>query len=155
MMQLDDITSLGNSWVIHPSKKRRINAVKEDVLIMIIIVIFFIACSNRWSSYTIGVFVFLGLYSAVMLYGSIKRLINPPASITVSSKGVTIPNGIFIQWQEIEYIRFKYYPYPAAPDLRIKIKNGQIVEFSNWDWYMSKKKLVQLFETFAGRKLLR
>ena len=157
MMPLDDIVidKQHSRCTIYPSKARQVNAVIENILLIAIIIIFFIACLDRWHGDTIAIFVFLSLCSLLMLYNSIKRLKNPPPPIILTQKDVTLPNGSSIIWQEIKYIKFNHHPYPALPDLIIKNKNGKIEELSNWDRYTSKKKLILLFETYAGRKLLR
>lgn len=154
-MEIDDIILKEDSCTIYSSKARRVNAMIEDILFIATIIVFFIVCLNRLHGGAIAIFVFFGLCSLLMLYGSIKRLKNPPSPIILTPKGVTLPDGNFIIWQEIEFIKFNHHPYPALPDLIIKNKNGKIEELSNWDKYTSKKKLVLLFETYAGRKLLK
>mgnify|MGYP006873115223 CR=1 FL=1 len=158
-MSLDDIKIEDNTCIIYASRKRRIREVKDNVFAVVIIPICFLSLPNfnlsRLSGLSIVILIFGSIGLLTMLYLSIRRLKKAPNPIVLTKKGLTLPSGVFIEWERIEYIRFDYLPYAAIPPLQIKVFNGVHEDFQDWPLYTNKKTLVFLFEKFAGKKLLR
>ena len=158
-MKLDDIIIEDNTCTIYASKKRRIRDVKEFIFAGIIIPICFLSLPkfnlSRLSAFSIGFLIFGGVSLLVMLYLSVRKLKKAPNPIVLTKKGVTLPSGIFISWEKIEYIRFDYLPYAAIPPLQIKVFNCVPEDFPDWPIYTNKEKLIFLFEKYAGKKILR
>ena len=158
-MNLDDIKIDDNTCTIYASKKRRIRDVKGSIFAVIIIPICFLSLPyfklSRLSALSIGFLIFGGISLLFMLYSSVRNLKKTPKPIVLTKKGVTLPSGIFIRWEKIEYIRFDYLPYAAIPPLQIKVFNCVPEDFPDWPIYSNKDTLVFLFEKYAGKKLLR
>jgi|GEM_PF-1282847 len=158
-MNIDDIKIDDNTCTIFASKKRRIRDVKGSIFAVIIIPICFLSLPNfklsRLSALSIGFLIFGGVSLLFLLYTSVRNLKKTPNPIVLTKKGLTLPSGVFIKWERIEYIRFDYLPYAAIPSLQIKVFNGVHEDFHDWPLYTNKKTLVFLFEKFAGKKLLR
>ena len=158
-MNLDNIKIDDNTCTIFASKKRRIRDVKGSMFAVIIIPICFLSLPNfklsRLSALSIGFLIFGGVSLLFMLYTSVRNLKKTPNPIVLTQKGLTLPSGIFIRWEKIEYIRFDYLPYAAIPPLQINVFNSVPEDFPDWPLYSNKDTLVFLFEKYAGKKLLR
>ena len=155
-MGIDDIILKEDFCTITSSRVRRLYDLQGYIATGIVI----LAGSSLLASlatdipvFVIVAFVIGVLCYMIMFYYSVKRLKTPPAPIVITKNGVTLPNGKHIQWKAIKCIKFDYMPYAAMPLLHIEMTNHAKEELPDWYLYSNKKKLVLLFEKYAGRKL--
>ena len=160
------------SCVIYPKKR----SVTGSIVGYCILIAFFVwanilaySHARHTQEFSWVIWAILYILLAVGIYLDIKGIKKPLRPIVLTKTDVTLPSGEKVKWQDVDSICMRY-KYVGIADLCLKVKkhfvhtsiNGERSTecltnewISDWYLYANKKKLISLFEEYAGRQLYR